>query len=717
MPSAVLPDSRWSALATALQDIENASRNPKNRRTDTVPLVDAFTNGAFEYGVPAELLERAVNVVSQANQLDQASIARIIKSLYPMENIPAHIIIKVVGCLGQGRNKPSLPTQALLLRWLILVYETLDQPSVLSRLYGVLFGFLDMLSLRAPLCHILSIITRRKHVKPYRVQTLLELCQSFGNEPHIIGLIRIYKEFYPDIIINDASKGRGSYFAHPDPEWRDHLRLIQENHAQRDSAFDRQPSGFRVKRVGPRRHKDLAVPEVHTSKVKEGSFSLEEIDSVEDFIGKLEKIELPNQMVSAIDDHLLQKFLVLRPSETAFKRLEFWLAHCFEEEMYQPWGSPIESGTLSLLLSNLVRYVQYNKSIPASALSFLQFYLPKWNGTSNLDAVLELLAFLPPQEFEDLRTFYLNHVERALLSQGIHGITTLLGFYSALLRQWTVKIVTEDGTSGSAINTSHSKAFESLSQHVDLLIVSLLSNGSPSTVLSLAILSFEETIADALTYTIEHPGIRITIPSSHVVYSLFFTSSLSTISRLSHVLASYKLAFEACMTHISPQGEGESNAPWLTYPREYINHFNGYLMDICNCLWRNRAFNQDDPNALGCLMPTSALPVLRRYADTVGLALPVIFGLSHSSTLCRLSIASFREMEDHASEEQDGLTVRHAGPVTQRTLTTLSEDGGLRTTWTEYRLEVLKWLDERGVTGITRLMSNTMKHLMKARAG
>jgi centromere protein I len=179
-----------------------------------------------------------------------------------------------------------------------------------------------------------------------------------------------------------------------------------------------------------------------------------------------------------------------------------------------------------------------------------------------------------------------------------------------------------------------------------------------------------------------------------------------SLSRLCAILAKYKRAFEASMTTAAP-GEG--------YPRDYVNHFNGFLMDICNCLWRNRAFNKEDTNALGCLLPDSVLPALREAATARGYSLPTLFSLSHSEALCALSIACFREFEDRAAEANTAIRVRHAGPVTQRSLTILGNDGGLKVSWGDYRLEVLKWLEEKGLTGIGELMYNTLKQLMLAK--
>ncbi len=35
------------------------------------------------------------------------------------------------------------------------------------------------------------------------------------------------------------------------------------------------------------------------------------------------------------------------------------------------------------------------------------------------------------------------------------------------------------------------------------------------------------------------------------------------------------------------------------HSRNYVNYFNSFVMDICNCLWRNRPFNKVDKNSKG----------------------------------------------------------------------------------------------------------------------
>ena len=40
----------------------------------------------------------------------------------------------------------------------------------------------------------------------------MELIRQVGNEPPLIGLLRVFKDYYPDIIVGDAVSGRASVF-------------------------------------------------------------------------------------------------------------------------------------------------------------------------------------------------------------------------------------------------------------------------------------------------------------------------------------------------------------------------------------------------------------------------------------------------------------------------------------------------------------------------
>ena len=303
----------------------------------------------------------------------------------------------------------------------------------------------------------------------------------------------------------------------------------------------------------------------------------------------------------------------------------------------------------------------------------------------------------------------LNKLESAVLDSTAESAASLLEFYTTLLRQWTVTLLASSDKPQSSL-TESTTAFAALVDHASLLSLSILASHTPTQATISKVLSYHESLAHSISFATTHPQIRILVPSTYTIYLLIFLHpSLSSLSRISSILATYKQTFEAAMANPPPGSTQE-------YPRTYVNHFNGFLMDVCNLLWRSRAFNAADTNALGCLMPPSTLPALRSYADTLTPphTLATMFSLSHHPSLSALSGAAFRELEDVAVETLQTRVVRtrHAGPVTQKSLEALYMNGGVQIGWGDYRLEVLKWLGERGIGGIGELMFCTMKQLM-----
>jgi centromere protein I len=40
----------------------------------------------------------------------------------------------------------------------------------------------------------------------------MELTRQAGNEPPLVGLMRVYKDYYPDVIVGEVTAGRASVF-------------------------------------------------------------------------------------------------------------------------------------------------------------------------------------------------------------------------------------------------------------------------------------------------------------------------------------------------------------------------------------------------------------------------------------------------------------------------------------------------------------------------
>lgn len=318
-------------------------------------------NHAYQHGLNRDDLENIVDIVTRRSHLDQTSLTNLAKNLYPAERVSSNIVITIVGALGQGQTKPSAATQSSLLKWIIVVVDVLDDATVLSKLYGVLFNLMDTMSLRTPLCHLLSLITRRKHVRPFRIQQLLEMVRATGQDPALVGLLRVYKDYYPEIIVGNATSGRTSFASTAQDEWRQRLQVIQETHADRNEQLHTQQDGFKVIRRGAKRAKASVLPDVRTSYANEKSVTLEEINSADDLVKHLEKIQLPNQLLASFRDPLLQKYLILNPSDAAARRLELWL-ESFLREALDAVGSGVSlPDHFEELLDGMLNYTRATK--------------------------------------------------------------------------------------------------------------------------------------------------------------------------------------------------------------------------------------------------------------------------------------------------------------------------------------------------------------------
>ncbi|KAI1072298.1 hypothetical protein LB507_002796 [Fusarium sp. FIESC RH6] len=685
--------------------IESAKIPAKTRPSSVKPTIANLASLSYEWGLLPEALDSLINLVTTPNHLDQASQAAIIRNLYPVEAVSRGSVLRVVSCLGHGTLKPSLTLQAALIKWLITVHHTLESPQVLSQAYPVLFNLLDTAATRPNLSHLLALITRRKHVRPFRIQALLNLSRQTGNDPSLIGLLRVFKDYYPEVIVGEVVRGKASSFKHPDPQWRDRLDEIQEAHFYKSQeGVSKSRDGFRVHRPIGRGARNKTIPLVHTSHVTEDAVTLEEIENAVGFVNNLDKLELPNQLVAVLADPLLQKLMVLRPSIESDQRIANWLSSALQDVK----DGDADEATLFELLDILRDYVISTKTLPPVLLDFFAGFLPLWDGSQHRDSMFTIFSYSPLIDFQKLYQHILKPLEDATLDNTPESQLTVLSLYKHLLHHWMVVL-----ESSEAIPDYASDAITDLIRHVNPLALSIAQTSTSVSARS-AILDFYEQNSRLVSHeTLKH-YIRIELPPSHLIYILFFSSSVAIVSRICAILASYKKGFEMAML-TKPKRDGSNRIDSASYNRVFVSLFNGYLMDMCNCFWRGKAFTDSDPNAQGCLVPRSLVPKLSSYVNVVDTSqtLTSLFSLSYSPLLCLQSTRCIQSLENAEINSDTPLRVRHEGPPTQSSLGQLASSGGIRISWQDYRIKVLEELSAKELAGITDLLKNTMTILRK----
>lgn len=365
----------YSLFCTAANEDDTVAPVPaKQRQTSIAPLVEQICSHAYQNGLSSFQIWRIVNLAIQCRTLDQASLTRLFKNLYPFSPVSSRVVLKVIGSLGASKSKPPSATQHLLAHWLVSVYEFLESPAYITRFYSVLFDCLELLSIRRPICHLLCYLTRRKHVTPARVRVLLELIRSAADDDKELSeLLRVYKSYYPDIIVGDMTMPRRRAVFRPlDSEWFEHLRELRMRRSDTDdSSTDSMATATtvdryaRIDRGAAKRSKiEVVIPVLKTAqnKMSQSSRSLEELRSVRDFVWGFDKIELPCQVISALRNPTAMRYLQLVQDGNATQRLETWLDSAFENEieMIQETNGRFTYVTLGLI-DALIEFARFTK--------------------------------------------------------------------------------------------------------------------------------------------------------------------------------------------------------------------------------------------------------------------------------------------------------------------------------------------------------------------
>ncbi|KAL5604201.1 hypothetical protein BROUX41_002182 [Berkeleyomyces rouxiae] len=688
-----------------IEDVVHASKLlARQRGTSIRPTIDTLAGMAYEHGLEPDQLESLVDLATQKGHLDQASLATLAKNLYPVAaRVDSRVVIRILAALGHGELRPSFVIQALLLKWLVMVYHVIKDPDVLSRAYAVLFNLLDTGAIRPYLCHLLAVITRRKHVRPFRIQYLMDLSLKLGSDSSVIGLLRVYKNYYPEIIVGEAVKGRASAFKHPDPAWRARLDEIQDEHsrATQSSQPDHRNHGFQtINALGQGPQRSL-IPGTHTSQATENSVTLEEIDSAARFVSNFDKIEFPDQLVAVLADPLLQKLLLLKQDEASFRRVSNWINSTWQDVC----DDPRDTSLLEDMLQVLGDYVEQTKHLAPAVLEFLSRFMgQQWNGVSGQANILKILSNVRLGDWSQYHRTLFTHAEQRIITENNpDSQITVLRFYSSLVVNWSSHFLAE--AKPSKVMASN---LEKLIAHGNMLCASI-SQTAPSVASHLSIVDFLQTSAACYSIRGLKENIRVILPEAPLIYTLLFSHSAAVVSRLCLVFNVYKNALDEVVK--LPKNTANF-VRFDTYQKSYIDQFNGYLRDLVNLIWRLRAFSLADAGVHGCLMPPAITHRLDGYMRTVdsSLGIATAFGLSFAPALSGISMAALRDLEERQmQEDRDAVAQRHAGPATSQSLAKLARQGGLELSFQDYRLIVLRYMETRGLTGLPELMRSTLQ--------
>lgn len=309
----------------ALKHITTAAgTQTKKNHSSLKSSLDVVRVYAEEIGLANNELTTLIEAITRGDLLDQTSQNALMKSLYPAEKVPFEIVCIVVGSLGHGTQKASMATQQSLIQWLIKISDFLEEMSILTKFYSVLFNILNLTNLRADLCNLLTRITQKKHVKPFRIQMLQDLSATVGPEPDLLKLMFVYNQHAPGTL--DLGKGNKPLgdISYLDPEWVLQLSRIQS-------------------RCG----------------------SLPASTDVKDYVGSLEKVKLSDLKPADMGDRIMQRTLALIAEDKTQSIIDECFSPVFNGLLEKMSSRQERSRSLSSTLgifASLTRYTKVGKS-------------------------------------------------------------------------------------------------------------------------------------------------------------------------------------------------------------------------------------------------------------------------------------------------------------------------------------------------------------------
>ncbi|KAF9973504.1 hypothetical protein BGZ73_003246 [Actinomortierella ambigua] len=487
---------------------------------------------------------------------------------------------------------------------------------------------------------------------------------------------------------------------------------------------------------------------------------LAQITSLSSLIKHIDALALPDQLSSILSNRLLQHAFCLQPSSSLISRISYWLGQELVDLWF--WGEKTAATRerFGEILRKMVDVTVLIKDLFPVVETFLMPFLRMWNGRDHQKEIFTLLSYLRPRSFEELYAFFLKPLQKIFYSSGPKWKASLLLCYRRLLQRWALinwrghlspergyLISPADHKSMQGLftklseNVDYMKTMQEFIMHVDRVATVAFEVDESNISVQHGVLSFLD-LASTLPITFRVP-MAVIIPDSTIVYRCFLADSGMAMSRICGIILQFKNAFESFeneqqnyqarlleyeLQQQQAQRDRESaidqNIPLIPppsppplsdvpgYSRDYVTFFNSFVMDICNFLWRSRAFNKTDKNARGFQVDAKTISRARQICTEGGLNMNNMFSLTHSLAMAGYSSQFVKSLEQKAGIPKEK---QLNGPASLQSLKDRAEKGGLQIPFAEYRVQYLEHLETKGFDGACHFVQECITSLVQRR--
>ncbi|KAM9329485.1 centromere protein I [Gastrophryne carolinensis] len=532
-----------------------------------------------------------------SGHLAEAGNVRILKCLVPASDIPEETLMAAVSLFTSGRS--SSRTQVFFLQWLISVFDLIPSKESLSCLYNFFFCLLPDDRLCPSLCHLLYLLTKREHVRAYRVRSLLELQSRKGLQPHILGLLSIYKVFCPELVSLSLPSRVKNYFKNSKPLFDLKKVVARKNGDPLNGSLLAPPKelphrAYKRKwnsnphvpvRSATLLNDDLSEVSDYFSKAK--TFPVEKLETFSQLLENILRLELPAQMACVLKCPLLLHYINCTKEDDSLLRLNYWLAFTLQEECAWYNGKKLCQEEVASFLDTIIATQEFLQEGLSGTEDFLYKCLQHWNGCHR-PQILGLISWIPLYSFPEFEGPLCETLAQLFIPSNLSFKTDLLRCLTRLLRNWAVQhsCCMEDV---ETMNDTMSGLMTSVENVIHftgkLCTVGLQMHNAP--LLLHVILDFYTLVSDLyVCYSLP----VIVLPPPGVFYPALLCTDCVNLNHLCYVM--YRYRDNLLIARRREEQQKAAKVP-LNIHSQTFKLYNQYLTAMVGCLWTAQPFSLD----------------------------------------------------------------------------------------------------------------------------
>ncbi|XP_027788639.2 centromere protein I isoform X2 [Marmota flaviventris] len=563
-------------------------------------------NMAWKNGLAPDAIDILLNA-ALSGKFGNAVNTRILKCLIPATLISEHSVVKAVSWLCVGKCSGS--TKVLFYRWLVAMFDFIDNKEQINLLYGFFFASLQDDALCPYVCHLLYLLTKKENVKPFRVRKLLDLQAKIGMQPHLQALLSLYKFFVPTLISVSLPVRKKIYFKNSENMWNSALLAMRlRNQQPFPEPLKLVLGSANVRPLKRKLNSHSVIPVLNSgSYTKEcgkkemslsdclshnRSFPLEQLQNFPQLLQNIHCLELPSQIGSVLNNSLLLHYINCVRDESILLRLYHWLSQTLQEECIWYKVNNYEHGKdFTNFLDTIIRAQCFLQEGFYSCEAFLYKSLPLWDGLCCRSQFLQLVSWIPFSSFSEVKPLLFDHLAQLFFTSTIYFKCSVLQSLKELLQNWllwlSVDICMKPLTS-SLLETTLGGSMDSVSKLIDYvgwLSTTAMRLESNSTFLLHFILDFYEKVCDI--YVNYNLPLVVLFPPG-IFHSALLSLDTSILNQLCYIMHRYHKNLSAAKKNeLVQKAKSEFNFSSKTYQQ-----FNQYLTTMVGCLWTSKPFEK-----------------------------------------------------------------------------------------------------------------------------